>query len=160
MWTGVRETSGGLASRCHTSVPRASSTGSRSWRRNAAGSSARSTAWWRTILPLPQFGDTLKELLAQPDVSTVDYHDPGTGHRKAVALLLDHPDWPVFRTWSALPIADGGARNLYLHVYGELARWSIATGKKGVIVGKKMPKLKASLGARMVPQYAAAIPLR
>jgi hypothetical protein len=112
------------------------------------------------ILPLPQFGDTLTALLAQPDVATVDYHDPATGRRLAVALLLDHPEWPVFRTWSALPVADGGARNLYLHVYGELARWSIATGRQGVIVGKKMPKLKASLGARLVPQFAAAIPLR
>lgn len=111
------------------------------------------------ILPLPHFGDTLTVLLGQPGVSTVDYHNPETGRRLAVALRLDHPEWPVFRTWSALPVADGGARNLYLHVYGELARWSIATGKKGVVVGKKMSKLKTSLGARMVPQYAAAIPL-
>jgi hypothetical protein len=112
------------------------------------------------ILPLPQFGASLARLLDEPDVQTVGYHDPITGRRLAVALLLDHPDWPVFRSWSALPVEDGGVRNLYLHVYGELARWSIATGKQGVIVGKKMPKLKASLGARMVPQYAAAVPVR
>ena len=112
------------------------------------------------IVPLPQFGDTLTKLVAEPDVRTVDYHDPGTGRRLAVALVLDHPAWPVFRTWSALPAEQGGARNLYLHVYGELTRWSIAEGRHGVIVGKKMPKLKASLGARMVPQFAAAIPVR
>lgn len=112
------------------------------------------------IVPLPQFGASLATLLEEPDVRTVDYHDPITGRRLAVALVLDHPDWPVFRTWSALPVEDGGVRNLYLHVYGELASWSIAAGKRGVIVGKKMPKLKASLGARMVPQYAAAMPVR
>ncbi|MGH8966785.1 MAG: GNAT family N-acetyltransferase [Actinomycetes bacterium] len=111
------------------------------------------------ILPLPQFGATLTALLSQPDVSTVDYHDPAAGRRVAVALLLDHPEWPVFRTWSALPVADGGARNLYLHVYGELARWSIATGKQGVVVGNKMPNLKASLCARMVTQFASSDPL-
>lgn len=112
------------------------------------------------ILPLPQFGATLAELLAEPDVRTVAYHDPVSGRRLAVALVLDHPDWPVFRTWSALPVEDGGARNLYLHVYGELAHWSIGAGRQGVIVGKKMPKLKASLGARMVPQFAAVVPVR
>jgi hypothetical protein len=112
------------------------------------------------ILPLPQFAATLAPLLGEPDVHTVRYHDPVAGRRLAAALILDHPDWPVFRTWSALPVEDGGARNLYLHVYGELVRWSIDSGRQGVIVGKKMSRLKASLGARLVPQYAAAIPLR
>lgn len=112
------------------------------------------------ILPLPQFGATIAMLLAEPDVRTVDYHDPVTGRRLAVALVFDHPAWPIFRAWSALPVEDGGARDLYLHVYGELARWSIAAGKRGVMVGKGMSKLKASLGARLVPQFAAAVPVR
>jgi hypothetical protein len=110
------------------------------------------------ILPLPQFAASLAPLLREPDVRILTYRDPTADQRLAVALLLDHPDWPVFRTWSTAPVEQ--VRNLYLHAYGELVRWSIATGKRGVVVGKKMPKLKASLGATMVPQFAAAIPLR
>jgi hypothetical protein len=110
------------------------------------------------IVALPYFGPTLAALLREPDVHTVDYHDPGTGRRLAAALVLDHPEWPVFRAWSALPVEEGGVRDLYLHVYGELTRWSIAAGKQGVVVGKGMSKLKASLGCRLVPQFAAAVP--
>jgi hypothetical protein len=33
-------------------------------------------------------------------------------------------------------------------------------GKQGVIVGKSQPALKASLGARLGPRYAAAVPVR
>lgn len=46
----------------------------------------------------PHFGGLLAKLLAEPDVLTVDHHDPRTGRRLAVALQLDHPTWPVFRT--------------------------------------------------------------
>jgi hypothetical protein len=112
------------------------------------------------ILPLRPFVPPFAAVLAEPDVWTVDYRDPGTGRRLAVALILDHSEWPVPRNWSALPVDQGGVRGLYLHLYGELVRWSIAAGKQGVIIGKKLPKLKASLGAQLIPQYAAAIPVR
>jgi hypothetical protein len=107
------------------------------------------------ILPLPQFAASLAPLLGEPDVRILTYRDPIADRRLAVALVLDHPDWPVFRTWSTLPVDE--VRNLYLHVYGELVGWSIATGKRGVVVGKKMPRLKASLGATMVPQFACVL---
>jgi len=42
------------------------------------------------IVRLHQFGDPLAKLLAEPDVLTVDYHDPRAGRRLAVGLLLDH----------------------------------------------------------------------
>lgn len=112
------------------------------------------------ILPLPQFGATLATLLAEPDVSTVDYRDPATGGRLAVGVVLDHPEWPVSRTWSAVPFEDGGMRNLYPHMHSELVRWAFATGKRGLVLGKKKSKIKASFGARLVPQFAVAMPVR
>lgn len=111
------------------------------------------------IVPLPQFVGYLERLLRQPDVSVLRYVDRGSGRLLAIATIMDDPEWPVMRTWSALPVEEGGRPNLYFHFYGESVRWSIETGKRGVILGKKMSETKRTLGAELVPQYAAAVPL-
>ena len=114
---------------------------------------------YRTAARLRASMGYLERLLGQPEVRTTGYREPAGGALLGVGLVLDHPDWPVWRSWSALPIELGGRRNLYFHFYGELVRWAIATGKRGVIIGKGMRSLKKTLGATQVPQYAAAIPV-
>jgi hypothetical protein len=104
------------------------------------------------ILPLPTYTGYLAALLREPDVFSIRYLDPTTGQRLGASLIFDHPTWPVARQWSALP----HTRNLYLHHYSELINWAISAGKHGLILGKSMPTLKATLGADIIPQYAAA----
>ncbi|MGW4520693.1 GNAT family N-acetyltransferase [Amycolatopsis sp. NPDC004378] len=111
------------------------------------------------IVPLPHFVGYLTALLRQPDVSVIEYHDTRTGRLLAVATLFDHPARPIARHWGALGPADGGRPNLYFHFYGEAVRWAIAHGRTAVVFGKKMTEMKATLGARLVPQYAAAVPV-
>jgi hypothetical protein len=112
------------------------------------------------IVPLPQFTGYLTELLRQPDVFVLRYRDRLSDRLIAAALLFDHPRWPVVRAWSALPVESGGRPDLYFHFYGETVRWAVESGRQGVIMGKGLADTKKSLGARLVPQYAAAIPVR
>ncbi|WP_328645256.1 GNAT family N-acetyltransferase [Amycolatopsis sp. NBC_00348] len=111
------------------------------------------------IVPLPHFTGYLTELLRQPDVTVIEYRDAGTGRLLAVATLLDHPELPIARHWGALGPEAGGRPNLYFHFYGEAVSWAIAQGRSSVVFGKKMTEMKATLGARLVPQYAAAVPV-
>lgn len=111
------------------------------------------------IVPLPQFIGYLSALLAQPDVLVIEYSDPASGALLAVATILDDPVRPIARHWSALPPEEGGRRNLYFHFYGEAVRWAITQGRPEVVFGKKMAELKQTLGAHLIPQYAAAVPL-
>ena len=110
------------------------------------------------IVPLPHFTGYLTALLRQPDVRVIEYHDTRTGRLLALATLLDHPTRPIARHWGALQPENGGRPNLYFHFYGEAVRWAVANGRPSVVFGKKMAEMKASLGARLVPQYAAAVP--
>jgi hypothetical protein len=111
------------------------------------------------IVPLPYFTGYLTALLRQPDVTVAEYRDPRTGRLLAVASVLDHPELPVARHWGALGPERGGRPDLYFHFYGEAVRWAIANGRPSVVFGKKMPEMKVTLGARLIPQYAAAVPI-
>jgi hypothetical protein len=110
--------------------------------------------------PLPQATGYLAVLLDRPDVLVFRYTDRTSGALLAVATLLDHPSWPLGRYWSAVPVERGGRPGLYFHHYGALITWAMVADRKGVVVGKGRPELKASLGARLVEQYAAAVPVR
>jgi len=109
------------------------------------------------LSPLPQTTAYLAALLSQPDVYLGRYVDRETGRLLAVVSILDHPQWPVTRHWSAVPWETGVRPNLYLHHYGTVLSWSISKGRRGVIVGKGMATLKQSLGAEPLAQYAAVI---
>ncbi|MBB3664215.1 MULTISPECIES: GNAT family N-acetyltransferase [Prauserella salsuginis group] len=111
------------------------------------------------IVPLPMFTGYLEHLLRQPDVVGVRYVDPVSGALRALALILDHPQWPVIRSWSTLPLHRGGRRNLYFDMYTQAVRFALASGKKGIVLGKKMTELKRTFGARTVAQHAALVPL-
>jgi len=65
----------------------------------------------------------------------------------------------VLRSWSAVPVEDGGRQNLYFDMYTQFVGWGIEAAKEKLILGKKFAELKKTLGAQAVPQYAAAIPL-
>jgi predicted N-acyltransferase len=110
--------------------------------------------------PLPQATGYLAVLLDRPDVLAFRYTDRTTRELLAVVTLFDHPEWPLARHWSAMPVERGGRPGLYFHYYGAALAWAIAAGKQGVVVGKGMPELKESLGARLVEQYVAAVPVR
>lgn len=110
------------------------------------------------LAPLPQTTAYLAALLRQPDTHLGRYTDRRTGSLLAVVSILDHPAWPVTRHWSAVPWPGPGARpNLYLHHYGTVVTWAIAAGRRGVLVGKGKATLKESLGAELVPQFAAVL---
>ncbi|EMD26251.1 hypothetical protein [Amycolatopsis azurea] len=111
------------------------------------------------IVPLPAFVGYWSALLRQPDVHILTYRETATGRLVAISTLLDHPTLPVVRNFAALPPELGGRTNLYFHFYGEVLRWALETGRPQVMFGKKMAETKASLGARLVPQYAAALAL-
>jgi hypothetical protein len=110
--------------------------------------------------PLPQATGYLAALLDRPDVLALRYTDRTSGAPLAVVTLLDHPSWPLARHWSALPVERGGRPGLYFHYYGAAVGWAMAAGRSGVVVGKGKPELKRSMGARLVDQYAAAVPVR
>ncbi|WP_414940519.1 GNAT family N-acetyltransferase [Amycolatopsis sp. cmx-11-51] len=109
------------------------------------------------IVPLPAFVGYVSALLRQPDVRVVEYRESATGRLLAIATILDHPTRPIARHWAALPTELGGRPNLYFHFYGEAVRWAVEAGRHEVVFGKKMSEVKSSLGARLVPQYAAAL---
>lgn len=111
------------------------------------------------IVPLPQFTGYLAALLAEPDVVVIRYTEAVSGRLIAVAVVLDDPARPIVRHWSALPVEAGGRPNLYFHFYGETVRWALGAGRPALVLGKKMSAVKKSLGAELVPQYAAAIPV-
>ncbi len=102
---------------------------------------------------------SLAAMLRQPDFSVVRYVDRGTGALIGVLTILDHPRWPVIRNWSAVPVELGGRSRLYFHWYGTAVGWAIENGKDGLIVGKGKPDMKRRLGAELVPQYVAALPV-
>lgn len=111
------------------------------------------------IVALPHFVGYLTALLRQPGVRITEYRDTATGRLLAVGSVLDHPESPIARHWGAVPREEGGRPGLYFHYYGEVVRWALAAGRPSVVLGKSMAELKATLGARLVPQFAAAVPV-
>jgi hypothetical protein len=111
------------------------------------------------IVPLPHFIGYLSALLGQPDVVTIQYFERASARLLAVATIFDDPVRPIARHWSALPMASGGRQNLYFHFYGEAVRWAIEAQRTELAFGKKMAELKKTLGADLIPQYAAAVPV-
>lgn len=112
-----------------------------------------------SMAPLPHFTGYLERLLRQPDVFTVSYTDSRSGDLLGLLIVLDHEELPAVWTWSALPADQGGRQNLYFHWYGAMVSWAIEAGKRGYIIGKGMPRLKQTLGAELVPQFAVAAPV-
>ncbi|MBW8481166.1 hypothetical protein [Actinomadura parmotrematis] len=95
----------------------------------------------------------LEALVRRPDVLAVTYRD-ARERLAGVGLVLDHPRWPLYWRWGALP-----ARHLYFDAYTRLLEWAIGAGRAGLVLGKGKPELKASLGAELVPSYAIATAL-
>lgn len=113
----------------------------------------------RMLTSLPQSIGYLDALLRQPDVSVGTYRDRDRGQLLALVTILDHPQWPVTRHWSQIPLDRSDRPNLYLHHYGLVVSWALRNGKQGLLVGKGKPDLKMTLGAELVPQFAAAVPV-
>lgn len=93
-------------------------------------------------------------LAGRPDVHTVAYRDD-TGRLLAAGTVLDDEAWPLWLSWGALPVEDGGRRHLYFDLFCRLVDRVVERGAEGIVLGKGMAALKADLGARLVPQAAA-----
>jgi hypothetical protein len=111
------------------------------------------------LSPLPQHTGYLAELFRQPDVVVIRYHARPSGELLGVGSILDHPRRPVGRHWSALPVEQGGRSRLYFHCYTAMVSWAVRTGRPYLLVGKTLPEVKRSMGAELVPQFAAAVPV-
>lgn len=101
----------------------------------------------------------LTALLRHPEVVTTTYTDTTTGRLLAIGTVLDHPEWPVWRDWSMVPIDDGGVKNLYFYHVSKLVEWALSSGKKGIVLGKGKAELKRSLGALPTEQSAVVAPI-
>ena len=112
----------------------------------------------RLMPPAPQLTAYLTALLRHPDVVVMRYSDRETGALLGFGTLFDHPEWPLWRHWSMVPISDGGVRNLYFHHFGKLVDWAVAQGKRGIVLGKGNGSVKGSLGGRAAEQFAVALP--
>jgi hypothetical protein len=88
------------------------------------------------------------------DVHVVAYRD-NAGRLLGAASILDHPAWPIWLSWGALEVEEGGRRHLYFDLFRRLVERVVDRGASGMILGKGMAELKADLGARLVPQHAA-----
>jgi hypothetical protein len=111
------------------------------------------------LAQLPQYAWHLAELLRQPDVIAIRYHERPSGKLLAVVSILDHPSRPVTRHWSVLPAEEGGRPQLYFHYYTVAVDWAIRVGKPELVVGKGRSELKLTMGAELTAQYAAAVPV-
>jgi hypothetical protein len=92
----------------------------------------------------------VEALLRRRDVVAVTYRDV-RDRLQAVGLVIDHPEWPLYWRWGALPI-----RHAYFDAYTRVLEWAIASGRRGLILGKGKSHLKAALGAELIPSYAVA----
>ncbi|WP_327003956.1 GNAT family N-acetyltransferase [Dactylosporangium sp. NBC_01737] len=88
------------------------------------------------------------------DVHVVAYRD-NAGALLGAATILDHPSWPIWLSWGALPVEEGGRRHLYFDLFRRLVERVVDRGASGMILGKGMAELKSDLGAHLVPQHAA-----
>ncbi|MDG6107816.1 hypothetical protein PQF33_37405 [Dactylosporangium aurantiacum] len=88
------------------------------------------------------------------DVHAVAYRD-SAGLLLGAGTILDHPTWPMWLSWGALPVDEGGRRHLYFDLFWRLVDRVVEGRAAGMVLGKGMPDLKADLGARLVPQHAA-----
>jgi hypothetical protein len=103
--------------------------------------------------PLPY----LEAMLGRDDVAAITYRDRRS-RLLGVGLLLDHPHWPAYHLWGALPAEHGGRPDLYFDGYARTVEWAVERGKTGLIWGKGQTDLKRRLGAELVPNYAVAVP--
>jgi len=92
--------------------------------------------------------------LGHPEVTTVAYRD-GSGRLLGAGTILDHARQPLWLTWGAEPVEQGGRRHLYFDFIGRVVELAVAGRRDGVVLGKGTTELKVDLGARLVPQYAA-----
>ncbi|WP_033360289.1 GNAT family N-acetyltransferase [Dactylosporangium aurantiacum] len=104
-------------------------------------SGPRSTLWQEAVA-------------GRDDVHVVAYRD-NAGLLLGAAMVLDHPTWPIWLSWGALPAEEGGRRHLYFDLFRRLVERVVERRAAGMILGKGMPELKMDLGARLLPQRAA-----
>ncbi|MEO5877063.1 MAG: hypothetical protein ABIS86_17910, partial [Streptosporangiaceae bacterium] len=109
------------------------------------------------LAPPPLPTAYLEALVGLDETVAITFRDPA-GRLIAVGLILDHPAWPLFLLWGALPVGRGGRRHLYFVAMAEAVGWSIARHGEGLVLGKGKAALKRDLGADFVPCRAVAVP--
>jgi hypothetical protein len=109
------------------------------------------------LAPPPLPVSYLEALIGLDEAVAITFRDTA-GRLIAVSLILDHPAWPLFLMWGALPVGRGGRRHLYFVAMAEAVGWTIARRGKGLVLGKGKAALKRDLGADFVPCRAVAVP--
>lgn len=100
----------------------------------------------------------LARLLRSPDVVCMSYRCRSSGRLLGIGVVFDHPEWPVWHRWSMVPVDAGGMKGLYFGHIVRLVDWTLAGGKRGVLLGKGQEAVKVAVGAAPVAQYAVALP--
>jgi predicted N-acyltransferase len=106
----------------------------------------------RGVLP----AEYLHALVSRDDVLTLTYHDDG--RLMAFAIVLDHPEMPLYQHWATLSREEGGLRHLYFDSYHHLARHMIDGRRKALSSGGGMLELKAELGFTARPRQVLIVP--
>jgi uncharacterized protein len=104
--------------------------------------------------PLP--GEYLHALVRRPDVLTLTYH-AGT-RLLAFAVVLDHPEMPVYQHWAAVDRDDGGRPHLYFDSYVRVIRHVVDGRRAALSSGGGMLDLKAALGFTARPRQILIVP--
>jgi hypothetical protein len=102
-------------------------------------------------------GAYLEHLVRDPDVHTLTYHDD-EGRLLALNTILDHPRLPIKQHWAALPVAEGGRKDLFFDSYRRAVRFMVRTGRPELSAGRAPHEVKRSLGFRTRPVYGVAVP--
>lgn len=87
------------------------------------------------------------------DTSFMTYRE-NDGRLIAFSVVHDNGAVLVHGHWGLEELVLGGRRDLFFDVNLRVVERMIHTGRRRLVLGKAMPKLKAMFGARMEPQFA------
>jgi hypothetical protein len=113
--------------------------------------------WPPLQVPPPQVRDALA---TAPGTQVLRY-TYADGRLLGVGLLFDHAVVPLHGQWGGLDAKDEGGRSgLWFDQMARTMRWTIESGRAGLIGGKGRGSLKAEFGFEAVPQWTVVRRLR
>ncbi|MEY7971614.1 hypothetical protein AB8O38_06380 [Saccharomonospora xinjiangensis] len=105
----------------------------------------------------PLLGSYFHSFVRRSDVHTVTYHD-SEGRLLAVNTLLDHPQCLVKQHWAALPVAEGGLKNLLFDSFARAVDTLTRTKAAELSAGRRPHDVKHALGFTPRPVFGAVVP--
>lgn len=106
---------------------------------------------WPPLLKVPS---AVRDALATAPGTQVLRYTYGDGGLLGCGLIYDHPVMPVHGLWGGRDAKDPGGRSgLWFDQMFRAMRWTIDSGRAGMIGGKGLNSLKAEFGFIPVPQW-------